>query len=69
MAVSKKLQERAKSIQGVEQWSYQSVAMALEVIPRTLVQNCGANAIRTLTKLRSKHATGGSTTWGVDGER
>merc|ERR1719244_1219468 len=68
MAVSKKLMEKAKSITGVEQWSYQSVALALEVIPRTLVQNCGANAIRTLTKLRAKHATGGNITWGVDGE-
>jgi chaperonin GroEL (HSP60 family) len=29
-----------------------SVAQALEVIPRTLIQNCGANVIRTLTKLR-----------------
>jgi len=68
MAVSKKLMDKAKSIKGVEQWSYQSVALALEVIPRTLVQNCGANAIRTLTKLRSKHATDGNMTWGVDGE-
>lgn len=68
MAVSKKLMEKAKSIKGVEQWSYQSVALALEVVPRTLVQNCGANAIRTLTKLRAKHATGGNMTWGVDGE-
>merc|ERR1719228_842400 len=50
MAVSKKLMEKAKSITGIEQWSYQSVALALEVIPRTLVQNCGANAIRTLVQ-------------------
>lgn len=43
------------------------MAEALEVIPRTLIQNCGGNVIRTLTKLRAKHATEGNTTWGVDG--
>jgi hypothetical protein len=26
------------------------------VIPRTLAQNCGANVIRTMTKLRAAHA-------------
>jgi len=31
---------------GVEQWPYKAVAVALEVIPRTLAQNCGANVIR-----------------------
>lgn len=30
------------------------VGAAMEVIPRTLAQNCGANVIRTLTKLRAK---------------
>jgi chaperonin GroEL (HSP60 family) len=30
------------------------VGVAMEVIPRTLAQNCGANVIRTLTKLRAK---------------
>jgi T-complex protein 1 subunit gamma len=51
----------------------------MEVIPRTLAQNCGANVIRTLTKLRAKHAEaaaaaeGGSSgsegcRWGINGE-
>jgi len=68
MALSKRLMEKAKSITGVEQWPYQSVALALEVIPRTLAQNCGSNAIRTLTQLRAKHSTDGNTTFGVHGE-
>lgn len=46
---------------------YRAVASALEIIPRTLAQNCGANTIRTLTALRAKHATG-LTTAGIDGE-
>ncbi|CAK9804788.1 T-complex protein 1 subunit gamma [Anthophora plagiata] len=67
MAVSRLLSEKAGRLAGVEQWPYKAVAQALEIIPRTLAQNCGANIIRTLTALRSKHATGGMT-WGIDGE-
>lgn len=46
------LTDKAKSVAGVQQWPYKAVAKALEVIPRTLIQNCGANTIRTLTALR-----------------
>lgn len=52
--------------------SFRAVAQALEIIPRTLAQNCGANTIRTLTALRAKHASwsgdSGVCTWGIDGE-
>jgi len=41
-----------KSIEGVKQYPYQSVSVALEVIPRTLLQNCGADVIRLITELR-----------------
>lgn len=52
---------------------YRAVAHALEIIPRTLAQNCGANTIRTLTALRAKHASHPETStvpcsWGIDGE-
>merc|ERR1712241_1017470 len=33
---------------------YKALSGALEIIPRTLAQNCGANTIRTLTALRAK---------------
>ena len=46
------LNEKAKSITGVHQWPYRAVSRALEVIPKTLIQNCGASTIRTLTALR-----------------
>lgn len=52
MAISVGLARKAKSIEGVEGWPYRAVAEAMEVIPRTLVQNCGGNAIRVLTELR-----------------
>jgi len=45
---------------------FKAVADALEVIPRTLVQNAGGNAIRVLTELRAKHAAG-EHSWGIDG--
>jgi T-complex protein 1 subunit gamma len=68
MAVATKLLEKSKSIPGVAQYPYQSLAISLEVIPRTLIQNCGANVMRTITQLRAKHAGGKNQTFGVDGE-
>ncbi|KAK7115700.1 T-complex protein 1 subunit gamma-like [Littorina saxatilis] len=67
MALSQALNEKAKSITGIHQWPYRAISRALEIIPRTLIQNCGANPIRTLTALRAKHAQGEKTTWGIDG--
>ncbi|ODV67927.1 T-complex protein 1 [Hyphopichia burtonii NRRL Y-1933] len=67
MAVSVKLAEKAKTIEGVAQWPYQAVADAFEVIPRTLIQNCGGNPIKVLSQLRAKHANG-EHTFGIDGD-
>lgn len=67
MAVSVRLGQLAKSIEGVQQWPYKAVAEALEVIPRTLVQNAGASPVRVLTNLRAKHAEGKSS-WGINGD-
>ncbi|KAK9479411.1 chaperonin Cpn60/TCP-1 family [Lipomyces japonicus] len=67
MAVSVKLAEKAKSIEGVVQWPYRSVAEAMEVIPRTLAQNCGANPIKVLAELRAKHAQG-LHSFGINGD-
>ncbi|XP_056402909.1 T-complex protein 1 subunit gamma isoform X1 [Hyla sarda] len=68
MTVAHVLTEKSKTMTGVEQWPYRAVAQALEVIPRTLIQNCGASTIRVLTSLRAKHTQDGCQTWGVDGE-
>lgn len=67
MAVSVRLAQKAKSVEGVMQWPYRAVAEAMEVIPRTLIQNAGASPIRILTQLRAKQAEGKST-FGVDGD-
>ncbi|KAJ1655555.1 T-complex protein 1 subunit gamma [Dispira simplex] len=66
MAISVRLAKRAKTIEGVQQWPYAAVGEALEVIPRTLVQNCGGNPVKVLTQLRAEHANGRHT-FGVDG--
>lgn len=59
----------AKSVQGVEKLPFRAIASALEVIPRTLVQNCGGDAVRLLTQLRAKHAAdpAAHVAWGIDG--
>ncbi|CAE6418501.1 unnamed protein product [Rhizoctonia solani] len=75
MAVARALTEsgatgvagKEKEVAGAAQGAvFKAVADALEVIPRTLVQNAGGNAIRVLTELRAKHAAG-EHTWGIDG--
>ena len=68
MAVSVQLAQKSRAIEGVAQWPYRAVAEAMEVIPRTLIQNAGASPIRVLTQLSAKHAEGG-TTWGIDGDK
>ncbi|KAF9807707.1 hypothetical protein SFRURICE_006130 [Spodoptera frugiperda] len=62
MAVS-----QALSANAAHNTPYRAVAQALEIIPRTLAQNCGANTIRTLTALRARHAAACSTA-GIDGD-
>lgn len=67
MEIAHRLLENAKSIGGLEQKPYRAVAYALEAIPRTLTQNCGADVIRTLTTLRAKHADKDGLYFGIDG--
>jgi len=67
MAISVGLAAKSKTIEGVEGWPFKTVGEAMEVIPRTLIQNCGGNVIRTLTELRARHANG-EHEYGVDGD-
>ncbi|TKA68217.1 T-complex protein 1 subunit gamma [Friedmanniomyces simplex] len=70
MAISVRLAQKAKAVEGVQQWPYRAIAESLEVIPRTLIQSAGASPIRLLTQLRAKHAEcmTGLCSWGIDGE-
>ncbi|KAF4584333.1 T-complex protein 1 subunit gamma [Ophiocordyceps camponoti-floridani] len=67
MAVSVRLGQLAKGVEGVQQWPYKAVADAMEVVPRTLVQNAGKSPVRVLTELRAKQAEGKSS-FGVNGD-
>jgi T-complex protein 1 subunit gamma len=69
MELACRLNERANQVEGIWQWPYKALASALEVIPRTLAQNCGGEVVRMLTELRAKHAVGDadSTKWGIEG--
>jgi len=67
MALSNFLREKSKTISGIEQLPYHAVGIAMESIPRTLIQNCGAEIVRTITNLRSQHANGQNWSFGVNG--
>ena len=67
MAISAGLAERAKSIEGVGQWPFRAVGAALEVVPRTLAQNAGADVVRVLTELRASKSGGRNPMLGIDG--
>ena len=69
LAVASAITKSVDEIEGISKWPYAAIAEALESIPRTLAENCGANVIRTLTELRAKHTLpdGAGATFGVNG--
>lgn len=69
MELACRMLEKAQQVEGVHQWPYKALASSLEVIPRTLAQNCGADVVRVLTELRSKHAAadGSGLFFGING--
>mmetsp|Transcript_58166 Transcript_58166/g.100975 ORF Transcript_58166/g.100975 Transcript_58166/m.100975 type:complete len:555 (+) Transcript_58166:122-1786(+) len=67
LELAAQLKEKAKSIQGTRQYAYRAVADALEVIPRSLAHNCGADVVRVMTDLRARHAAQGGLNWGING--
>lgn len=68
MAVAQALKMKAAEVEGVASIPYSAVGEALEIIPQTLAENCGANVIRVVTALRAKHANKEGDTWGIDGQ-
>lgn len=71
MELACRLTELSTKVEGIHQWPYKALASALEVIPRTLAQNCGADVVRVLTELRAKHSvkTERSFYYGIDGNQ
>lgn len=68
MELSYRLTEKSKTIEGIQQLPYKAIAKALEVIPRTLAENCGADVVRVLTELRAKHSKEDGGYFGIDGK-
>lgn len=72
MSLSRQLQIEANKREGAERVVFHAVSEAFEVIPRTLLRNCGCDVVRQLTKLRALHAkcdnVGNACEWGIDGE-
>jgi T-complex protein 1 subunit gamma len=67
-SVSVFLRKKAGELASVEQMAYGAAAVAFEVIPRTLIQNCGEAPMRVLTRLRAIHAGDpGKYAFGVNG--
>jgi len=68
MAISVRLAQMSKAVEGVQQWPYRAVGEAMAIIPRTLIQNSGSSQILpVLSQLSAKHANG-EYTWGIDGD-
>jgi thermosome len=65
MDLSMHLRKYAVEVGGREQLAISAFAEALEVIPRTLAESCGMDAIDTLVELRNKHEKVGKH-FGVD---
>ncbi|MCK4780634.1 MAG: thermosome subunit, partial [Candidatus Lokiarchaeota archaeon] len=55
--LAKRLRTYARSIGGREQLAIEVYANALEIIPKTLVENAGYNPVDLIVELRSKHET------------
>ncbi len=60
------LRSLAESIGGREQLAIEKFADALEIIPKTLAENAGLDAIDIVTEIRSKHTGPEGSKFGID---
>ncbi len=66
MELAQMLNKYAAEVGGREQLAIQAFAETLEIVPRTLAENAGMDAIDALVALRAKHGKSGNSSWGVD---
>jgi thermosome len=64
--LAKRLRAYASSIGGREQLAIEIYANALEIIPKTLVENAGYNPVDLIVELRSKHEAGNGNSFGIN---
>jgi thermosome len=64
--LAKRLRAYASSIGGKEQLAIEIYANALEIIPKTLVENAGYNPVDLIVELRSKHGADNGRSFGIN---
>jgi thermosome len=64
--LSLRLRDYGQSVGGREQLAIEAFAEALEIIPWTLAENAGMDAINVLIELKNSHTKKGGKTFGVD---
>jgi len=64
--LAKRLRTFARSIGGRQQLAIEVYANALEVIPKTLVENAGYNPVDLIVEMRSKHEADDGTSYGIN---
>jgi thermosome len=64
--LAKRLRAYARSIGGREQLAIEIYANALEIIPKTLVENAGYNPVDLIVELRSKHDSDKGNSYGIN---
>ena len=64
--LAKRLRAYASSIGGKEQLAIEIYANALEIIPKTLVENAGYNPVDLIVELRSKHEADNGSSFGIN---
>jgi len=64
--LAKRLRAYANEVSGKEQLAIGAFALALESIPRTLIQNAGLDEIEKITELRAAHKTDADKNIGID---
>jgi len=67
MELASRILVKSKTIEGIQQLPYKAIGKALEIIPKTLAENCGANVIKVMTELRAKHTKEDGAFFGIDG--
>ena len=64
--LAKRLRTYARSIGGRQQLAIEIYANALEVIPKTLVENAGYDPVDLIVELRSKHEADDGASYGIN---
>ncbi|TFF90337.1 MAG: thermosome subunit [Promethearchaeota archaeon] len=64
--LAKRLRTYARTIGGREQLAIEIFANALEIVPKTLVENAGFNPVDLLVELRSKHEGENGSNYGIN---